>query len=136
MNLEEIEKSLPNGFHDSYIEKVSIDYFKQEASFRLNILTGVPSAEDKSGRETYRKASLTLSGLLYFVVEPPDPKYPYEKEGALWMDAGPVGSVHLKTTTKLPDEVPEGAFRYWIYIRNWNSFIHFAAMDAQFDWID
>jgi hypothetical protein len=118
MRLEEIEKSLPNGFHDSYIEKVSIDYPKQEASFSINIWTGDLSAKDKSEKETCRKASLTLSELHYFVVEPPDPKYPYDKEGALWMDAGPVGSVHLKTATKLPDEVPEGAFRHWFYIRN------------------
>jgi hypothetical protein len=30
--------------------------------------------------------------------------------------------------------LPEGSFAYWFFVNNWNSFIHVAAMDAQFEW--
>jgi hypothetical protein len=78
--------------------------------------------------ETYRRATLSLGQLLYCVVEPPDPTYPFQNEKPLWVNGGSDGSQQV-SATGLP-AVPEGGFTYWFFVNDWNSFIHVAAFDA------
>jgi hypothetical protein len=127
MTLEEIENTLPNGFHDARINKINLDYAKRVATFYLEIW--VADSEEET-RENYRAAKLTLSGLLFCVIEAPDPKYPYHEEKALWVDAGSskLGDLSL---TQLPEPLPSGAFTHWFFVNDWNAFIHVAATDAQ-----
>ena len=70
MTLEEIDLSLPNGFHDSSILGVRLDYVRQTAEIDLEIHVSGPDDEDK---EKYQPATLFISGLIYFVIEPPSP---------------------------------------------------------------
>jgi len=88
---------------------------------------------DPAKREAYTEAKLTITGLVYFILEPPDydflKKYPssLDSEG-LWVDVG-FGN-NPSHCIKLPQPLPEGAFYNWFFVNNWNSFIHIAAMDA------
>jgi len=127
MTLEEVEESLPNGFHDARITSISLDYAKRECKFNLEILF---SDAEKEDAESYRTATLSLSRFLYCVIEAPDSKYPFQVEKALWVDAGSEKPNHV-SSTQLPGPLPEGAFRYWFFVNNWNSFIHVAALDAE-----
>lgn len=126
MTLEEIEQSLPNGLHDAHITNISLDYVKREAKFDLEVSW---ADSEKEEPESYRAATLSLSPFLYCIIEPPDSQYPFADKKALWIDAGSDQLNHL-SSTQLPGRLPQGAFTYWFFVNNWNSFIHVAAFDA------
>jgi len=127
MTLKEMEESLPNGFHDARITSITLDYVKRESKFDMEILFSDPDKEDP---ESYRTATLSLSRFLYCVIEAPDSKYPFQVEKELWVDAGSDKSNHVSSTQR-PGPLPEGAFTYWFFVNDWNSFIHVAALDAE-----
>ena len=130
MTIDELDAFLPNGLHDAKLGKVAIDFTERTVRLDLNIWVG-----DEEKREAYRSAEVTLSGLLFWVSEPPDPHYPFGSPRPLWIDAGPL-------TDKLPEKqpalppIPPGAFANWIYVRDWNAFIYVAAEDANLTWLD
>ena len=133
MTLEEVAASLPNGFHDASIKGISIDYVTGTATFDLQLWVGDDSAEKEEEREVYRAARLTLSDLLFCIIEPPDPNYPYYDKKPLWVDGGPWNSAPISTSIQLPSPLPENSFVYWFFVNNWNSFIYVAAMAARLE---
>jgi hypothetical protein len=126
MTIEEVLDSLPNGLHDAYLRSINIDYAARTAELQLDLWVGDMSL-DGEAREARRHLLLKLSGLCYFVVEAPDPKYDFNEPKSLWIDAG-LGSPEV-SSIKLP-KPPEGAFTFWMYVNDWNAFIHFAATQA------
>ncbi len=135
MKITEIEMIIPNGFHDALLESISVDYMKKNAVFNLQLCIGDPYSEDIKKREGYRRGRLMLHGLLYCVIEPPDPAYPYCEAKTLRIDAGPLGYPGISVKSRLPEPLPEGAFSHWFFVQKWNAFIYVAATDAQFVWI-
>jgi hypothetical protein len=133
MKLEEIEGSLPNGFHDALLQGVKIDYVKREAIFDFSVWVGDITSKDEKLREAHRKGRLRLSNLLFCIIEAPDPKYPFSNLPHLMINAGPARD--LKASQQLPHPVPEEAFVHWFFVNEWNSFIHVAATDAAFEWV-
>ena len=127
MTLEEIADSLPNGFHDTQINSIRIDYVNREITLDVEIWVG-DSSEDDS--DVYRPAQLTLLRFLFCVIEAPDATYPYHEEKALWVDAGSEETPRIATGIQLPEPLPKGAFTHWFFVNDWNAFIHVAAMDA------
>lgn len=130
MKLQEIENSLPNGFHDAQVKQVEIDYEKGIAKFILVLWIGDMSSPDESVREKYREAILILKDLIYCVIEAPDPAYSVTKARPFSIDAGSIKDKQIQSDTILPNNLPVGSFAYWIFVNEWNSFIHIAAMDA------
>lgn len=137
MTIEEIEMTLPNGFHDACIEKLNIDYDKQEARIELLIDVSSPQLHEKKMQSMPRKGTLTLSGLLFFVIEPPDHQYFSQNQKAerLWIaDSGPVASSKkLELLSAIPTASSKNIFSHYFFIRNWNSFIIVAAAEARFE---
>jgi hypothetical protein len=124
MTLEEIDQSLPNGFHDSEILGVRLDYVKRTAEIDLEILVSGPDDEDT---EKYQPATLFISGLIYFVIEPPGP--PNTAHAAPSLVDG--GSSELEQAAYPPPKpLPDNAFTYSFFVSNWNAFIHIAALTA------
>jgi hypothetical protein len=128
MTIEEVLASLPNGLHDAHLGSVHLDYAERTAQLHLDIWIGNMSLDGKA-REARRPVVLKLSGLWYFVVEPPDSKYDFHEPKPLWIDAGVELPGPEVPSVKLP-ELPEGAFTFWMYVNDWNAFIHVAAMHA------
>jgi hypothetical protein len=128
MTIEEVLESLPNGLHDAHLLSINLDYAERVAELHLDIWVGNMSLDGKA-REARRPVVLKLSGLCYFVVEAPDSKYDFHKRKPLWIDAGVESLASEVSSVKLP-EPPEGAFTFWIYVNDWNAFIHVAAMHA------
>lgn len=125
MTLDEIEQSLPNGFHDSSIFGVRLDYVQRTAELDLEIWVAVSDDEDL---EQYSRVTLSISGLIYFVIEPPGP--PNTSHDAPTLVDG--GSSELERAAyPLPKPLPAGAFTYWFFVSSWNSFIHIAALTAE-----
>ena len=67
MTIEEIAQSLPNGFHDSSIIGVRLDYAQRTAEIDMELWFSAP---DEADQEKYRQSTLFISELIYFVIEP------------------------------------------------------------------
>ena len=125
MTIEEIEQSLPNGFHDSSITAIRLNYAQRTAEIDMEIWVSVAEDEDS---EQYRSVTLSISELIYFVIEPPDYPNNSHAEPSL-VDGG--SSEVAESASRLPKPLPAGAFTYWFFVSNWNSFIHVAALRAE-----
>jgi hypothetical protein len=128
MTIEDIEQLLPNGFHDSYITALHVNYAQRTVEMDMNIW--VSNLETGGGPDEYQPLKLSLSGLIYFVIEPPGDLYLDTSKP--WLVAG--GSSEVATSpSQLPKSLPAGAFTYWFFVNNWNSYIHIAALTANFE---
>jgi len=78
MTLEELENTLPNGLHDADVHRIAIDYAERRVTFDLAVWVG-KMEDPPERREAYKSGRIEVSGLLFIVMEPPDPKYPFRK---------------------------------------------------------
>jgi hypothetical protein len=121
MDIFQIADSLPNGFHDSELTELALNFAKRSAHLSLSVWIG-----DNTERETYRAATLELRGVDYCLIDPPDPRYPFRSDQPLTIDlTTPEQSTQALQITGVP-------FRFWV--AQWNSFIHMCAADAAFEW--
>jgi len=125
-SLESIAAELPNGFHDAFLRRLVVDYVERRATLALNVWVGELEAATDAEREKYRPINVTISGLLWCIIEAPRTT-DYGSADGLWIDAGPVSS--LKNKPAIP-KVPDDAFAWWIFVREWNAFIYVAGADA------
>lgn len=130
--LREIEDRLPNGFHDARLNGLTFCLSTNEVKFDLQVFVGDPDSDMEENRERYRNATLLIQGILYFAIDPPTgiEGYPTCSSRIDGGTADEASSDALKPLKPLPD----GAFAYWFYIENWNSFIHLAAKSASLQW--
>jgi hypothetical protein len=132
MTLDDLSAALPNGFHDAELQRLMIDYTKQKAHFIVDIWVGDMSTEQ---HEAYRLAEITLSGLIFWVSEPPDAAYRNDAAGGETIDIGPFEGFNGQTAVKLPPPVPDGAFANRIFLTGRNSFHYVAAYNAALVWL-
>jgi hypothetical protein len=111
------------------LRAVDIDFVRGVACLDVDIWIG-----DGLERETYRNARIKLSRLLFWIAEPPDPRYPFAEPGGLRIDAGPLTEESPKSRPSLPP-VPPDRFANWIFVTDWNAFIFLAAGDASLEWL-
>jgi hypothetical protein len=126
MTLDEMTARLPSVLHDGGLRTLAIDYTLQQATFGLNICVGDPEATTEAEREAYQAVTLTISGLLWCVIECPE-NADSAAGDELWIDAGLIDS--LKERPMVP-AVPDRAFAWWIFGRPWNAFIYVAGRTA------
>ena len=121
----EVERMLPNGFHDAVLNKLSVDYLKKEAVFEIEVLRDTIATE-------YEKGELTLRGVIFLLIEPPDSQRHFI-DSVLYIDSGPIEALNEQVQRKFPtNNLPDNAFIHWIYISPWNSFIIFCAIAAEY----
>ena len=136
MTIDAISDELLNGFHDSHILRINIDYVRGEATFLIDVDLSSPEGEVKVLK---RRGELKLTGLLYCVIEPPGYSLSKEyvfAEDSIWIAADSSDFSELEEQPKLPEPIPDGGFRHWFYDNNHNSFIYVAAMNAGFEWCE
>jgi len=131
MTLDELDRSLLNGFHDAEISSVEIDYGKATAKLHVWFWTG--STDDaRADRETYERAVVTVRGLCFFTIDPPDPNYRFLTEGdPIVVSGDPAKPDHLPALLSLMAKLPKDAWCYRLFVTDWNSFIHVAGRDAE-----
>jgi len=98
-------------------------------------LVGIPEGKNEFEREAYRKCLLKLTGLEYFIIDPPDPTYQFNKLATLWVDASPLETAKLKSNVKVPSLQAQNAFAYLFFVQDWNSSLYVAATDASLEWL-
>jgi len=143
MRIEEIIKSLPNGFHDAELKSINLDYLEKKAVLFLDIWTGDLTSHDTGLRETYKAGILEIEKFLFFSIEAPDQRYEFPANGSVTIDLWPLDLLKDKlkgelfqSITKIIETLPKEIFSAWIYVSNWNAFIYFAASNAAFRWVD
>jgi hypothetical protein len=80
MTLDELDHTLPNGFHDAEIISFEIDYVRGTASFHFNLLVGW-SDDPIPERDAYQEAKLVVRGLCFCSIDPPYATYPFLPDG-------------------------------------------------------
>jgi hypothetical protein len=88
--------SLPNGFHEAFLESVDVDYKSRRGLIKLRLCVGDPDAATQKEREAYKGADLSLVDLVYFVIEGPDPRSKYAETKGLWIDGGRPNVIRLQ----------------------------------------
>ena len=131
MTLDDIEEGLPNGLHDSRMHAYSSVADEQRAEFVLDVWVGDLHSTVTSERERHRRARLELFGLGYLVVEDPDPRYGPGLKSPVQID-----SCAADDDVDRSRRVPDGGFAGRFFISDWNSYIHFAALEARLTWLD
>lgn len=130
MKISELEDSLPHGFHDAWIQAISIDYVRSQATFSMEVWVGLEEASPPaSGRkQILRQGELVVRGLQLLVI--PQPKV---LSGAADGELDVMGSPGAPDDVQLPPLRPE-AFVYSFWVGNWANSIVFAGEDAEFRW--
>jgi hypothetical protein len=132
MTVEDLDRELPNGFHDAKIKSVALDYPRQSAVIAMHLWVGKPTSTD---RDEYREATLRVSGLCYCAIDPPAPTYPFMRAGSAINVAG-----YGEDPKKFPaldgllPVMPKDITCYRFFVHDWNSFIHVAAKEVQLSW--
>ena len=130
MTLSELEHTLPNGLHDAELLCISVDYVRRRLTLALDVFVGALDGPIEK-REAYRKGLVEITGLQFFVIEPPDPKYPYGHEKMSRID---LCDMRKNLDEKLLASLPSETFFASIWVNNWNAFAHVAAVNADLIW--
>lgn len=131
MNIAEIEASLPWGLHDALLQSIAIDWPKAKLTLAVRVKTSEHQDFD-------RACEIQIDGLVFCSIDAPeiDPKRNYEPvpRKGLWIDAGE-GAPNDDARSRLP-AIPDGCFLHWIFVRDWNRFIHICGRSATFTWTE
>ncbi|HZW93900.1 MAG TPA: hypothetical protein VFF64_13190 [Candidatus Eremiobacteraceae bacterium] len=131
MTLEELENTLPNGLHDAEVRRMAVDYEKRKVTLEVAVWVG--NMDDPPGRrEAYKSGRIEISGLLFLVMEPPDPEYPF-KTSDLTIDGCDMSK---NLDSELLQSLPADSFFRSLWVNEWNAFIHLAAKSADVVWLD
>lgn len=135
MTLDELVQTLPNGFHDMQVCSVELDYLAGTAKLNVQLLVGWPQ-DPEPERQEYQGAVLTINGLCFWSMDPPDPSYPFLPDGEPIMASGYSAKLDdLPSLAKLSAKFPAGVWIYDLFVQDWNAYIRFAARDAEVSWI-
>jgi hypothetical protein len=133
VKLDELEQSLPHGFHDSIILAFSVDVVGLKLAVELEVAVDAEEVRGSRCSYLYRRGTLTFSGLLSFAYESPENPPRLMSGQRIDIDTGPVSEVRQQRAW-FPKTLPEEAFTTYIYLDFWESFIILAATDAQLQW--
>ena len=130
VTLDDLVRTLPNGLHDAEIRTFAIDYGRHQLTMDLSVWVG-DMDEREAPREGYRDATLTLDGVVFIVMEAPDPTYEFAEQDHLWVDV-----THDPKHIRLPQGLtpPSDCFVSGFFNRFSNSYIYVAARSASLTW--
>jgi hypothetical protein len=132
MTFEDLDRELPNGFHDARLRRIEIDYAERTATLDVSFWVG---DIDGPNREEYRDGVLRVRDLCYYSIEPPDPAYPFLRHKSAVDVAGyPEDPEKFPALNGLLPVLPKDITCYRFFVHDWNSFIHIAAEDVQLSW--
>jgi hypothetical protein len=130
-----LNHELPNGFHDAKLSSIELDYVAGIATLHLACWVGSMDAAPGPEREQYREGIVSLSGLCFCSIQPPDPNYPFLPDGKpIDLSGDGANADHLPSLPALSLRLPEGAWCYRFFVVEWNAFIYVAAKHAEISW--
>ncbi|MHB8540870.1 MAG: hypothetical protein ACYDCD_08015 [Candidatus Acidiferrales bacterium] len=133
MTFEELDQRYPNGFVDAEITSLTLNYQNRTATLHLNLRGNLPDSPD---RNVYERAVLIAREFYYVSIEPPDPDHLFYPKRSIQIDGYSEDVSKFPLFEHLKPTLPAGAFCCRFYVHDWNSFIHLAAQDGQFSWVE
>ena len=130
MTLDQLVHTLPNGLHDAELHDIHVDYVQRKLKLGLYVWIGDLGGPAEK-REAYRKGRIEISGLKFFVVDAPDPGYPYASNKPSRID---ICGANKQLDERLLASLPDGTFLSSIWVNHWNGFAHIAALSADLIW--
>ncbi len=131
MTFDEIEATLPWGLHDAYLEGLVIDWLGARLELDVRLMMS-------KHQDTDQRARLTVTGLVYCAIDAPeiDPARGYTPipDNGLWIDTG-AGPAPTAPELRLP-ATPANCFLQWIFVHDWNTFMHICGGDVSFRWLE
>jgi hypothetical protein len=132
MTFQEIEQSLPNGFHDARLLQASLDIVGRCATVKLSVHISV---EADSDRERYRVGILNATKVALYFIEPPDANYKFILNGeGIGVSGDTVALEQEPELRSLLSKLPPDIAAYRFFLKDWNSFFYIAAGEATFVW--
>jgi hypothetical protein len=113
-------------------------------SFNVNLTSNTLILEVDADRAQHPHARrfdpypvrITITGLCYFKLDPPDVLNGYTVSGPSWINAGDDVVAAGLADADVVSKLPKGAFVHWIYLNDWIAFMVIGAMDAQIQRLD
>jgi len=145
MTIDEIAKTLPNGFHDSNLTRLEVNYIASSARLAFDIDATPPDVHGRGSSRIMRTASVDIDGLLYFAIEPPFAQsFAGDYVGddrRMWItsDTADFSSLRFEDDyhqLRLPTALANGAFQHMFYSSSHNCCLYLAGMSAKFTWTD
>jgi hypothetical protein len=134
MTFEELDQSLPNGFHDAEIRKIEVDFTTPSIVIGMNLHVG---AADDPDPERYRAGTVTIDVPYVFFIEPPDAAYHFIPNGSPINASGnSVKAGQNPKVDRLLGVLPPNATSYLFFLDDWNSSIYLSGASAKFSWDD
>jgi hypothetical protein len=99
----------------------------------IDIWVGDLGADAQERREAYRPLQVLIDRLLFAVIEPPDPKYPFSNSSGLTVDSC---DMRKGLSSELMSSLPSDAFFRSLWVNEWNAFIHIGARTASLVWTE
>jgi hypothetical protein len=131
MTFQDVDASLPWGLHDAYLEGIALDWTRAQLELTVRLMMSEQQDMDQ-------RACVTVRGLVYCAIDPPeiDPARGYEPvpEVGLWIDTGPATGGR-EAESRLPP-TPAGCFVQWIFVHDWNRFIHICGREVSLAWLE
>ena len=131
MNIKEIINSLPNGFHDSALKKLTHDFVENSLTLVLDVWMDDEQVDGKFVGNR-QQCNLKFTGLKYFSYEPSLFTTNRDKKnltGSAW--------VHIDydyEKVSKPINLSGGPNSGWIFFKDFNGFVHFDAEEIEFEW--
>jgi len=72
MTLTDIDRELPNGFHDAYLLRIAADYAKATLTLDLSLWVGTPDGRTPDERERRKPGRIRIARLCWCIMAPPD----------------------------------------------------------------
>jgi len=124
VTIEELEDKFPNGFHDSHLVGMAVDFPSASARIELDVDCDDPDPT---------RIKFRLTGVSLFIVDPPDPRISLSYEDTIWMSGYETSDEILQGFSTYRKNVPPGSFFYSFFLYHWNCFVHFAATNAELE---
>lgn len=132
MTFEEVEHSLPNGFHNAALLHLGLDPVERCATVKVSLHVSVDGDND---RERYRVGVLKALSVCLFFIEPPDEKYRFGLTGkGIGISGNSVALGQLPEVDSLLKKLPLEATAYRFFLEDWNCFFYLAAGEIVFSW--
>jgi hypothetical protein len=121
-------------FHDARLVAVSLDYRNNEAVTTWELCVGDPDDSMRAARERRRTGRLLLSGVSFWVTDPP--KALDTRPGLPWLTGGgPLSEAPTEIGKQLARLLPTGAMGWQFLFATWNAHMYCGARRLTFEWV-
>jgi len=132
MDIELIERSLPNGFHDAYLTRFTLDLVRRDVDLMLNVLM---ADDDHPRAERYKSCRLTLHDNAVITLEPAVSYREIKRYEGLEVDRVQLKDEDYRALREAGYEIPVGNFWLALFVYSWNSRIIINARDATLEFL-